>query len=165
MKTRTIPASTPPTTEMKTNTSIGSRLHAQQGGDARGHDSHEEGHDHGQQQGGLEVLAQHAALAQRELEGADVHGRPQSASPAPRRCSPSCRWPEGSGIIRPASALSVSVIEPRVAPASRSPTEEIMSATKPRVNTFRLREKNPRTCGDGVHQASRNGVEIKPILL
>jgi hypothetical protein len=51
----------------------------------------------------------------------------------------------GMSIISPAIMLNVSVIEPRVAPASRSPTEEIMSPTKPRVNTFRLREKNPRT--------------------
>jgi hypothetical protein len=39
----------------------------------------------------------------------------------------------------------VPVIEPKVAPASRSPTEEIIKATNPRVNTFRLREKKSRT--------------------
>jgi hypothetical protein len=32
-------------------------------------------------------------------------------------------------------------MEPRVAPANRSPREEIISATRPRVKTDRLREK------------------------
>jgi hypothetical protein len=48
----------------------------------------------------------------------------------------------GMRIMSPGSSWSVPVMEPRVAPARRSPSDEIMRATSPRVKTDLLREKN-----------------------
>ncbi len=50
----------------------------------------------------------------------------------------------GIRIIRPGSSSRVLVMKPSVAPASRSPREEIIRATRPRENTDLFLEKKVR---------------------